>query len=45
MNSGGKGRCAERSGIAAWVPIVPFRFERKIWNEVIKGEAGDKKCF
>lgn len=45
MNNGGKGRCAERSGIAVRVPIVLFRFERKIWNEFIKREIGDKKCF
>ena len=41
----GKGRCAERSGIAVWVLIVLFRFERKIRSEFIKREAGDKKCF
>ena len=45
MNSEGKGRCAERSGIAVWVPIVLFRFERKIRSEFIKREAGDEKMF
>lgn len=45
MNSGGKGRCAERSGIAVWVPIVLFGFEGKFGVRLSKEKQEMKKCF